>query len=224
MILQIFARMNATGVRLNAQEIRNAEFIGRFKNTAYEIATEQLARWRDEWKIFTPDEIARMAEVELTSEFVLLIFNGVLNKSTSTINNYYAKFDSNFDDSPEVARRFRDTLDTIDELFGADTIRKLFKRRALFYALFASIYGLQYGLRKSEPLDNIKQLKRTRPNRVKPDVVQHIEKAGSTMALGEHLPDNLEQALRGATSDTGTRKTVIGFLVGKENDPCRHLN
>ncbi|HTW88178.1 MAG TPA: DUF262 domain-containing protein, partial [Candidatus Binataceae bacterium] len=42
LILQIFARMNATGVRLNAQEIRNAEFFGKFKTIAYEIATEQL--------------------------------------------------------------------------------------------------------------------------------------------------------------------------------------
>ncbi len=50
-ILQIFARMNATGVKLNAQELRNADFYGRFKTLAYKLAMEQLNRWRD-WRIF----------------------------------------------------------------------------------------------------------------------------------------------------------------------------
>ena len=65
-ILQIFARMNSTGVKLNAQELRNAELWGAFKQTAYEIATEQLNRWGD-WQVFRPDQIARMNEVELVS-------------------------------------------------------------------------------------------------------------------------------------------------------------
>jgi uncharacterized protein with ParB-like and HNH nuclease domain len=94
-ILQIFARMNSTGVKLNAQELRNAEFFGAFKKISYEIATEQLNRWRD-WKIFTVDQIARMNEVELSSEFMLLIIAGVLEKNNSTIDNYYKKFEDSF--------------------------------------------------------------------------------------------------------------------------------
>src|SRR5262249_53111899 len=45
-VLQIFARMNATGVKLNEQELRNAEFYGAFKTLAYDLAYEQLNRWR----------------------------------------------------------------------------------------------------------------------------------------------------------------------------------
>jgi len=41
-VLQIFARMNASGVKLNNQEIRNALYTGPFKTTAYELA---LNRW-----------------------------------------------------------------------------------------------------------------------------------------------------------------------------------
>ena len=74
-ILQIFARMNSTGYKLNSQELRNAEFYGQFKTLAYQLATEQLNRWQN-WKIFSPDQIARMNEVELTSEFMLLISHG----------------------------------------------------------------------------------------------------------------------------------------------------
>jgi hypothetical protein len=41
-VLQIFARMNATGVKLNDQELRNARFYGEFKKTSYSLAYEQL--------------------------------------------------------------------------------------------------------------------------------------------------------------------------------------
>ena len=36
-ILQIFARMNATGVKLNYQELRNAEYFGEFKTSMYHL-------------------------------------------------------------------------------------------------------------------------------------------------------------------------------------------
>ena len=192
---------------------------------AYDLATEQLERWRDEWKVFTPDDIARMAEVELTSEFMLLIFNGILHKNSKTIDAYYKQFDPRFDNAPEVARRFRATLDQIAESFDAATIKTLFKRRALFYALFASVYGLQYGLREPQKIDEIQPLpKRAKPRPIKSSVLQHMRDAGASIASRTHLPDDLDKALRGATSDIGTRTTVIRFLVGKENDPCRHLS
>ena len=34
-VLQIFARMNSTGVKLNSQELRNAEYYGEFKTSVY---------------------------------------------------------------------------------------------------------------------------------------------------------------------------------------------
>jgi uncharacterized protein with ParB-like and HNH nuclease domain len=67
-VLQIFARMNATGVKLNDQELRNAKFFGEFKTLCYNAATERLDQWR-RWAIFKERNIARMEEVELTSEF-----------------------------------------------------------------------------------------------------------------------------------------------------------
>jgi uncharacterized protein with ParB-like and HNH nuclease domain len=75
-VLQIFARMNSTGVRLNAQELRNSEWFGKFKTSIYKLALEQLNRWTD-WKIFSDNNIARMDEVELVSEFALLALRGL---------------------------------------------------------------------------------------------------------------------------------------------------
>ena len=43
-VLSIFARMNSTGVKLNAQELRNAEFYGAFKTSIYRTAATHLPR------------------------------------------------------------------------------------------------------------------------------------------------------------------------------------
>ena len=77
--MQIFSRMNSTGYKLNPQELRNAEWFGEFKAVAYELATEQLERWR-RWNVFDSDQIARISEVELVSEFLMLIFHGTFEK------------------------------------------------------------------------------------------------------------------------------------------------
>lgn len=83
-VLQIFARMNASGVKLNNQEIRNALYTGPFKTTAYELAFEQVERWK-KWKIFGSMDIARMSEVELVSEFMMaMLSNAILGKSQKT--------------------------------------------------------------------------------------------------------------------------------------------
>ena len=59
-IVQVFARMNSTGVRANAQELRNAEFYGPFKTISLQLAAEYLNYWWD-WNVFTPDDVAQDA-------------------------------------------------------------------------------------------------------------------------------------------------------------------
>jgi uncharacterized protein with ParB-like and HNH nuclease domain len=139
-ILQIFARMNSTGVKLNAQELRNAEFFGLFKTTAYELATEQLNRWRD-WGVFTPDQVARMNEVELTSKFMILILSGNLSKDNKTIDTIYKKYDEEFPDRREVTNRLRETFDWIDGHISLEQLKLLFSSRTVFFAMFATIYA-----------------------------------------------------------------------------------
>ena len=110
-ILQIFARMNATGVKLNAQELRNAEFFGIFKTTMYELAAEQLSRWRN-WGVFSEYNIARMEEVELTSEFAMLMLTGISKKEQAAIKATYRRYEDHFAEGGEVARRFHSVMDS----------------------------------------------------------------------------------------------------------------
>ncbi|MBM4066828.1 MAG: DUF262 domain-containing protein [Planctomycetes bacterium] len=96
-VIQIFRRMNSTTYGLTKQELRNSEYFGEFKSSAYLLAAEQLKRWRT-WKSFTEDDIARMNEVEHTSECMIAILNGALSgKSQPIIHSFYSKYDEKFD-------------------------------------------------------------------------------------------------------------------------------
>ena len=45
-VIQIFRRMNSTNYTLNRQELINAKYFGEFKTSVYELATEQINRWK----------------------------------------------------------------------------------------------------------------------------------------------------------------------------------
>jgi len=214
-ILQIFARMNSTGVKLNAQELRNAEFFGIFKTAAYEMATEQLNRWRD-WGIFTPDQIARMSEVELTSEFMILIMSGVLAKDNNVIRGYYEKYDEDFRDRFSVTDRFRRTFELIEKSIRVDNILNLFRSRTMFFALFVILYAWQYGMRAPEK--QYKGLSVSRPKKITQARIQYLIKSANSIKE-QTAPEAVVKALRGATTDASARRALISYLAGKTNDP-----
>ena len=77
--LEIFARLNTYSVRLNAQELRNGKYFGYFKQLSYRLAFEHIQFWRDH-RIFGERAIARMNEVELTSELIIAQLDGMQDK------------------------------------------------------------------------------------------------------------------------------------------------
>ena len=92
-IIQIFRRMNSTSFTVNKQELRNSGFFGEFKTSIYELATEQLHRWR-KWRVFTEDNLSRMGEVELSTECVeVIIRNEISGKSPTRLDKLYEDYD-----------------------------------------------------------------------------------------------------------------------------------
>jgi hypothetical protein len=208
-------------VKLNAQELRNAEFFGQFKTRVYELATEQLNRWRD-WKVFSPDQIARMEEVEISGEFMLLIMSGILERKASTITDYYANFDDSFEEAKEVSARFRHVFDTIDALLPRDVIAQFFRTRAVFYPLFATVYGLQFGLQSPQTLKGRAVLGKGKPRTLRPGVAEQLKQAA--LAIRERAaPPLVLEALRGGVNHTPQRRAVIDHLAGDGNSPLPPL-
>ena len=145
-ILQIFARMNSTGVKLNNQELRNAKYFGEFKNLCYLLAYEQLDRWRN-WDIFSEMDIARMNEVEETSDYLCLMIKGLHGKSQSTLDRLYEKYENTLPIKPKLQKRFRNVMDKIDDVIGNEIKKTEFRRKVLFGSLFTFFYSKMYGLK-----------------------------------------------------------------------------
>ncbi len=204
-VLEIFARMNSTGVKLNPQELRNAEWFGIFKTTMYRLATEQLYRWRD-WKVFTEFNIARMDEVELTSELVLLILKGVSQKTQKAIDTTYKTYDKKFPNRNEVIHRFRAVMETISNKLGKEIGRLPFKGRPLFYDLFAYFYDLQFGLGSG--------LQKLKPKAVPAAAVERVRTV-SKKIVAQTAPESVLNAVARRTTHLSSRRAIVNYLKRK---------
>jgi hypothetical protein len=206
-VKQVFARMNSSGYKLNAQELRNAEFFGAFKTVAESLATEQYHRWRD-WTVFSGDNIARMNDVELTSELIILMLNGPTEKSEKVIRSYYKKFDPDFPEHAEVSRRLRHTFEIIAKDFGGKMV-STFRKRTLFYALYGAVYSLLYGFGEKYTLSPKRAAKTVS---LTEEAVRGIVKAGEKVAT-EAAPEAVIRANKKATQHERERAEIINYLL-----------
>lgn len=202
-ILEIFSRLNSTGMRLNAQELRNAEYVGEFKTVVYKLAAEQLSRWRG-WEIFNESKLARMAEAELTSECLMLIAEGITAKNQQTINKAYEKWESKFPNRKEIEKRFRTVMDEIDRGFGSLIANSEFRSAVLFYPLFAAVYDQLYGFEL--PHSAVK------PKSIKKSWFDALQKKGVALAA-RSIPPRVADALKGQTNKLDNRKALYSYLV-----------
>lgn len=201
-VLQIFARMNSTGFKLNAQELRNAAYFGEFKTSMYAISTEQLPRWR-RWRLFTESMISRMAEVEITSEFAQLIMKGVVAKTQGSLDSLYKDREDEWPERDEVERRFRHCMAEIDNTIGADMADTAFTKRAAFYGLFAAAYNTMFGI--GSPLRREKATKLPGAFRAR------VLKTSDTISRRK-APDRVMEALARRTTHKDSRTTLVRYL------------
>jgi Protein of unknown function DUF262 len=159
-VLQIFARLNTYSVKLNNQELRNGKFYGYFKQLAYRLALDHLEFWRNAG-IFTDRRIARMLEVELTSELLIAELDGLQDKKKS-IDRFYREFDAEFPNRQATEARFRETIASISETIAPDGLAESeFSRPPLFYSLFCATYHRLFGIPKLSLKTPKRRLNRT---------------------------------------------------------------
>jgi hypothetical protein len=201
-ILQIFARINSTGLRLNYQELRNADWFGKFKTAMFDLAYEQLERWL-EWKVFSEDQVSRMLEVELVSELVIVMMRGLTAKNQKSIDQIYAQNDISFPNSREIVKRFRLVVDSIDELYGPSMAGSSFSRVMHFFTLFLYVYGRLFGLGSS--------LVRASPKPIPRGLKSRLAEVDRRFRENDVPPDVL-QAVTGAATDLSKRRTRLEFV------------
>lgn len=211
-IMDVFARLNTYTTPLNKQELINAEFYGYFKQLVYGLSHKYNSFWINN-KIFTDYQVMRMKEVELTADLIIAMIDGIQNRKV--IKSYYKLYDENFDKKESLEECFDKIVSIIKEVFGDSLQKSNFKKPALFYSLFLSIFNLFYGL---EGYSSPKIEYSEKPIHKLRSVLDNIE-----IVIQKGIEDTTKTELAfvtsisRATSDADSRKTRTGFIINEIN-------
>jgi hypothetical protein len=203
-VLQMFARLNSTGVKLNGQELRNAGYFGELKTLMYELAYEQLERWRN-WRVFTEDDIARMREVEMVSDLTKNMIDGLSGKTQKALDDIYKKYDAKLSKAEIIARRFRYVMDQIEDLFGDQIRETVFNSEVYFFTLFTFLYERMWSLGSD--------LDASKPRVLVKSQTRNCLEDASTRFRVQNVPAEVLDAVQRASSDLGRRRTRLNYLL-----------
>jgi uncharacterized protein with ParB-like and HNH nuclease domain len=141
-VIEIFGRLNSVAKTLNGQEKRNAKFSGEFKQFCLAQAARRVKIWRD-LGVFTATDIARMNEVQFTSELVINMLDGISDYSSKKVDDYYAKFEDTFSKAETITKRMEKVFSLIVKLTPKAIKDTIFARSPLFFSLFIALDSVQ---------------------------------------------------------------------------------
>lgn len=140
-IKTMFLRLNITNKALNPQELRNAQFNGKFIRLAIEIS--EWPFWNKN-NIFSNNDIRRMKDVEFVSYLLIFIRKGMkVATSQATINNVYDLYNDEYDEAKQDSEICQNVLNYIQKIIdklGIDYSNKINKITHI-YTLFVSLYA-----------------------------------------------------------------------------------
>ena len=147
-LLDIFARINRYTVKLNPQELRNAQYSGYFKTCAFEIGYEFIDYWQTS-RILSQTQVNRMGEAELASD--LLVAFLVQIQSPKAIETVYRNFEDEEGNIPEAQERLRDAVRMAARIYPEEEIRETsWTKKHMYYSLVTCIGHIQ------SPIPNVR--------------------------------------------------------------------
>ncbi|WP_158744361.1 DUF262 domain-containing protein [Acidisphaera sp. L21] len=216
-ILDIFARLNTYNMRLNSQELLNAQYVGYFKQIAYNLGYEYV-EYFVKGGVLSEANVSRMAEANLTSDLLISLCDGV--QSSKALEGFYRKFDDEFPNVDKYEEQFNEVMSVIGDCYRPDELtRTNWSRVHLFYTMFSSIAHIMFGLNGLEPVrrnrrihDAIGRLKITLD-----DISARFDEYSQAQGLEGVPPDYalfIDNSRRG-TTDTGNRQYRSNFVCAK---------
>jgi hypothetical protein len=138
-VRDIYSRVNKYTVALNKQELRRADFPGRFLMLSEELAQDPFF---EEAKVFTVTNSKRMGDAEFVSELLASLLKGPQEKRESLDDFYLNYMEWAADEEAGIRKRFQDVLVDLKKIFDVselDIAKTRFRQKADFYSLFAAI-------------------------------------------------------------------------------------
>jgi Protein of unknown function DUF262 len=143
-VLDIFSRLNAYAVVLNAQEKINAANFGPFKTLADQIGHKYNEYWQRQG-ILTANEILRMKEITLVADLLIAMIEGI--KNNKQIAPFYKRYEKEFDhDTGVLAEKFDAVVAKISELYPESLGSTEYRKPYLYYSLFTAVYHCLFEL------------------------------------------------------------------------------
>jgi len=143
-LLEMFRRMNAYTAALNYAEKRHSIFQGKFKWFVLELADE-ISPILEQFGILTPKQIIRMADAEMISELVLVLEQGLINRSEKSIDLLYRKYDEKYEKEEEYSHKIKSFFDLIKNNFG-ELKNSLVMKPYAVHSLFSAYAHIRFGI------------------------------------------------------------------------------
>jgi hypothetical protein len=165
-ILQMFRRMNAYTLPLNASEKRHSSFQGVFKWTVNDV-TDNLDEFFQEYGVFTARQIVRMADAELIADCILALEAGIISTSDTDLFRLYERYDENFPHADEYRQKIGSSIDYIISslsVLRGSYLMKPYALHSLIVALIHCRFGIEevHRITRADPLgrfpDNIQEV------------------------------------------------------------------
>lgn len=176
----LFTKLNTNNIALNDQELRNARYVGRFKELAERLADNPYFQ---SIGLFTPRDIRRMLDIEYASELIVRQIAGVSNKK-DLLDDFYIQFDEEFPMEAAYEDEFNVCINLARSLISSDN-QAIFKSKGNFYSLFGVCIDYFRATKKSTFLQIIEVEKqitelvnRAKANdfdEINPDIQQYSE-------------------------------------------------
>lgn len=207
-VLHIFSRLNATGVKLNAQELRNAEYKGEFKTFTLALSIKHLSHWKM-FHLFTEDEFARMQDVQFTSDLVLRSLKGTTASTPKILNDLYRTYDEEFHDEAEIERRFEIIIQEIASTFENNILPPEFSHTTWFYALFGKVHDALFGTKRGAKAPFLQHV---RAKRLPGSFWSGVERCAEDLKLERNLSQDVMKAMAGRRASLADRQARERFL------------
>jgi len=153
-ILQMFRRMNAYTLPLNAAEKRHSEFFGEFKDWINAVLDE-YERLLTSWNILTSRQIVRMGDAELLADIALAIEHGIVSTSPAKLAELYKQYDFEFPTRTLFDERIRSSLDVV--ITALSDLQDTYMTKAhVFHSLVCALIHNRWGLPDGEETTGIR--------------------------------------------------------------------
>ncbi len=153
----IFARINKYVVRLNLQELRDAQKPGPFKSFIDAMAQDDL--W-NKLSLFTPAHKERKRNKEFLAELTVLFLDGPQDKKGS-LDLYYAAAPDQLENTASIKRSILDTAELAEQLISGQSVN-VFRKLPAFYGLMGALFDLvQEDSTRPQLRKNLRRIRKT---------------------------------------------------------------